>query len=67
MSDGKLLQCLQKAYQCCIPCGLTYGTPNGGCSTLWRGVCDVCGLELAVTETRDFGYLKQGIQKLLQP
>lgn len=61
MSDRKLLQRLQKAYQCCDACGTAYGTPTGGYSTYWRGVCDVCGLELAVTETRDWGYLQRGI------
>jgi uncharacterized protein (DUF983 family) len=61
MSDRKLLQRLQKAYQCCDACGTAYGTPTDGSSTYWRGVCDVCGLELAVTETRDWGYLRRGI------
>ena len=53
---------LHKAYQCCSTCGEQYGTPRPGCSTMWHGVCDVCGLELAVTETRDWGYLQRGLQ-----
>ena len=31
---------------------------------MWHGVCDVCGLELAVTETRDWGYLQRGLKQL---
>jgi uncharacterized protein (DUF983 family) len=67
MTSQKLLQRLQKAYQCCCACGEQYGTPRGGCSTMWRGVCDVCGLEMAVTEVRDWGYLQRGIADLGVP
>jgi uncharacterized protein (DUF983 family) len=63
MTTAKLDQRLLKAYQCCDACGETYGTSSGGCSTYWHGVCDVCGLEMAVTETRDWGYLRRGIVK----
>jgi hypothetical protein len=61
MTDPKLRQRLQRAYQCCDACGEAYGSPRGGASSYWHGVCDVCGLELAVTETRDWGYLHRGI------
>jgi hypothetical protein len=62
--DQKLLYRLQSAYQCCEACGSRYGTPQAGASTWWRSVCDVCGLENAVTETRDYGYLQAGITRL---
>jgi uncharacterized protein (DUF983 family) len=61
MTDSKLLQRLQKAGQCCDTCGNAYGKPTSGMSTCWHGVCDVCGLEMTVTSTRDYGYLQQGI------
>lgn len=61
MTDSKLLQRLQKAGQCCDTCGKAYGKPKTGMSTCWHGVCHVCGLEMTVTSTRDYGYLQQGI------
>jgi uncharacterized protein (DUF983 family) len=61
MSDQKLLQRLRRAYQCCDACGERYGNYRSGCSSYWHAVCDVCGLEMAVTETRDWGYLHRGI------
>jgi uncharacterized protein (DUF983 family) len=64
MSPQKLRQRLQKASQCCDACGREYGTPRAGCSTYWHGVCDVCGLEMAVTEVRDWGYLRRGLSGL---
>ena len=67
MSNSKLLQRLQNAYQCCESCGMQYGIPREGSSAWWRSVCDVCGLENAVTETRDWGYLQRGITQLGVP
>ena len=63
----KLRKRLQNAYQCCDACGKTYGTSRGTYSTYWHGVCDVCGLELAVTEVRDWDYLKRGLRELPAP
>jgi hypothetical protein len=62
--DQKLLERLQRAYQCCETCGMQYGLYKAGCSSWWRSVCDVCGLENAVTETRDWSYLTRGINAL---
>lgn len=68
MRSSKALQFrLQNAYQCCQQCGEQYGTPRAGTSTCWRGVCDVCGLEVAVTETRDWGYLQRGLAEMGVP
>jgi hypothetical protein len=61
MSDPQLLQRLRKAQQCCVTCGEAYGTRRSSASSYWHGVCEVCGLELAVTETRDWDYLHRGI------
>ena len=46
----------------CLPCGnrLGRGAPAGHVCTVHIGVCDVCGETRAVTEPRDFGYLKDG-------
>jgi len=62
MTDNHLLQRLKNAYQCCCECGDKYGAPRAGASTYWHGVCDVCGLEMSVTETRDWDYLHRGIR-----
>lgn len=61
MTDSKLLQRLQEAEQCCDTCGQAYGQLTTGMNTCWHGVCDVCGLVMTVTSTRDYGYLQQGI------
>lgn len=44
----------------CVPCGVKFGknVQETRISTFHIGVCDVCGKEDAVTEPRDFGYLK---------
>ena len=44
-------------YQCCFKCGRKLGTYVAGCSSVWKGKCDVCGKENNVTEIRDFNYL----------
>ena len=60
-----LVNKLENAYQCCKACGSKYGVYSVGCSSTWIGTCDVCGLEsVAVTETRDYGYLFTGKTKL---
>lgn len=67
MTDRKLLKRLQDAYQCCDKCGEEYGSRRSTYSTYWHGVCHVCGLEMAVTETRDWGYLHLGIASISAP
>lgn len=43
----------------CYPCGARYGTRIPADATWHIGPCDVCGRDhLAVTEPRDFGYLR---------
>ena len=60
-----LVNKLENAYQCCKACGGKYGVYSVGCSSSWIGTCDVCGLEnVAVTETRDYGYFFTGKTKL---
>jgi len=61
MSDPKLARTLRNARWVCEPCGLSYGDYRAGSSTFHVGLCDVCkGQTVAVTETRDFGYLRRG-------
>ena len=52
------------AYQCCADCGEKYGAYRPGASSHWADVCDVCGADTVVTETRDYGYLYKGIRLL---
>lgn len=44
----------------CAPCGARYcnGIRDGHIATWHVGRCDICANETAVTEPRDFGYLK---------
>ena len=60
----KLLKILNDADVTCHECGCHYGKPSTGTSTMWRSVCDVCGKEIAVTETRDYGYFRDTVNEL---
>lgn len=60
----KLLKKLNDADVTCHECGCHYGKPSTGTSTMWRSVCDVCGKEIAVTETRDYGYFRDTVNEL---
>jgi len=63
--DLSLDKRLKEAYVCCRSCGQKYGTYSVGCSSTYKGQCDVCGREdTPVTETRDWGYLLKGRQRL---
>lgn len=55
---------LENAYKVCRDCGVKYGTYKGGVSSWWDDDCNVCGEHKPVTETRDFNYLKKGVQEL---
>lgn len=55
---------LENASVVCHDCGHKYGTYSVGCSSTWRGTCNVCGKEDGVTEVRDYGWLKKGIEEL---
>lgn len=49
----------------CSDCGDKYGRgmPHGHLSCWHEDICGVCGEKKAVTEPRDFGYLKEGWDK----
>lgn len=55
---------LRQAYKVCASCGDEWGEYIKTCSSWWQDNCDVCGQEKAVTEKRDFNYLKRGIKQL---
>jgi hypothetical protein len=60
----KLLKTLNGADITCNDCGCRYGRATSRSSTMWRGVCDLCGKEIAVTETRDYGYFRETVNQL---
>lgn len=64
ISQDNLLTRLGQADVCCSDCGLRYGKYSVGCSSVWNGICDVCGGAGPVTEVRDYGYLSKGINEL---
>jgi hypothetical protein len=66
MDNKQLIKKLEQACVVCRDCGLKYGVYSVGCSSVWEGVCNVCGETKPVTETRDYGYLVTGIRKLLK-
>jgi hypothetical protein len=62
VANPKLARTLRNARWVCEPCGLSYGDYRAGSSTFHVGPCDVCkGQTVAVTEARDFGYLRRGL------
>jgi hypothetical protein len=66
MTNKQLIKKLENACVVCRDCGLKYGVYSVGCSSVWEGVCNVCGETKPITETRDYGYLITGIRKLLK-
>ena len=44
----------------CADCGDKYGNKPCGIATWHVGLCEICKRLTAVTEPRDFGYLKEG-------
>ena len=56
-----LINRLTTADLVCADCGLKYGKYSVGCSSVWEGMCGVCGETKSVTEVRDYGYLQRGI------
>lgn len=59
-----LVNKLLNANLVCNECGTRYGKYSVGCSSVHMGTCDVCGEERSVTEPRDYGYLKKGIDEV---
>jgi len=64
MNNKHLIRVLKQASVTCGECGDKYGVYSVGCSSVWNGVCHVCGKEGPVTESRDYGYFITGIRKL---
>ena len=62
--QDSLLTRLGRADVCCSDCGRKYGKYSVGCSSVYNGICDVCGEAKPVTEVRDYGYLSKGINEL---
>jgi hypothetical protein len=58
------LSTLTNADVVCSDCGAKYGKYSVGCSSVWEGICHVCGETKGVTEVRDYGYLQKGINEL---
>jgi hypothetical protein len=51
---------LQKADWCCRDCGLKYGDcKEGSVAVFHNSICDICGEEKSITQTRDYNYLRK--------
>jgi hypothetical protein len=59
-----MIETLEQAATTCRDCGCEWGIYSVGCSSVWQGICQVCGETKGVTETRDYGYFITGIRKL---
>ena len=55
---------LRQADVTCMDCGVEWGVPSAGDSSMWQGVCHVCGETKVITEARDYAYFITGIRKL---
>lgn len=60
----RMIKKLENAYTSCNDCGTKWGVYSVGCSSIWMGICQVCGEEKPVTEARDYAYFMTGIRKL---
>ena len=59
-----MIETLERASVTCGDCGAEWGVYSVGCSSMWQGICHICGETKVVTETRDYGYFYTGIRKL---
>ena len=59
-----MIETLERASVTCGDCGAEWGVYSVGCSSVWQGICQVCGETKGVTETRDYAYFYTGIRKL---
>jgi hypothetical protein len=50
----------------CADCGIEHGNSEPQFATWHMGTCGVCGDRVAVTEARDFGYLRPSWRGMLQ-
>ena len=59
-----MIETLEQAATTCRDCGAEWGVYSVGCSSVWQGICQVCGEAKGVTETRDYAYFYTGIRRL---
>ena len=59
-----MIETLEQASVTCGDCGAEWGVHSVGCSSMWQGICHICGETKVVTEARDYGYFITGIRKL---
>ena len=59
-----MIETLEQAGVTCKDCGAEWGVYSVGCSSVWQGICQVCGETKGVTEARDYAYFYTGIRKL---
>jgi hypothetical protein len=55
---------LQQADVTCMDCGVKWGLLTVGDSSMWQGICHICGETKVITESRDYAYFITGIRKL---
>jgi hypothetical protein len=63
MIENPTLAQLWNAAHVCDPCGTAWGHPTTDpeWQNHWHGRCHLCGLELAVSHVRNYGYLRRGL------
>lgn len=62
----KFLKKLKNAATVCLDCGSLYGRSSPWSVTCWHSACDICGNQTIVSDVRDHGYLRKGINLLEQ-
>ena len=61
-----MIETLNQASVVCQDCGAEWGVYSVGCSSVWQGICQVCGETKGITEARDYAYFYTGIHRLQQ-
>jgi len=61
-----MIETLNQASVVCRDCGAEWGVYSVGCSSVWQGICQVCGETKGITEARDYAYFYTGIHRLQQ-
>jgi hypothetical protein len=63
---SELLRRLVRAEECCSSCGTEHGDLRLE-DVYWRpGTCPVCSRERPLASTHHFGYLRRGVETLLE-
>jgi hypothetical protein len=65
MNDHDMLRTLVNAEVCCAICGQDHGQIRDSDALWWEGQCHVCGAVGPITDTQSFGYMRSGVESII--